>query len=90
MSFTNGYAVTQYPADVYIDGFHCDGLAAVMAPAAGFPGAVYQLTVIAPNPATMTASNPNLLNFMFPPQVGVVLQIHGASSQNELAISIAQ
>ena len=90
VSFTNGYAVTQYPADVYIDGFHCDGLAAVMAPAAGFPGAVYQLTVIAPNPATMTASNPNLLNFMFPPQVGVVLQIHGASSQNELAISIAQ
>ena len=32
VSFTNGYAVTQFPADLYIDGFHCDGLAAVMGP----------------------------------------------------------
>jgi uncharacterized protein (TIGR03437 family) len=90
VSFTNGYAVTQYPADLYIDGFHCDGLAAVMDPASGLPGAVYQLTVIVPNPATMAASNPNLLNFIFPPQVGVVLQIDGASSQNGLAISVGQ
>ena len=90
VSFTNGYAVTQYPADLYIDGFHCDGLAAVMGPVSGLPGAVYQLTVIVPNPATMAASNPNLSNFTFPPQVGVVLQIHGASSQNGLSISITQ
>ena len=90
MSFTDGYAVTQFPADVYIDGFHCDDLAAVMGPVAGLPGAVYQLTVVVPNPASMAVSNPNLLNFTFPPQVGVILQIHGASSQNGLAISIAQ
>ncbi|MFY9728764.1 MAG: SBBP repeat-containing protein [Bryobacteraceae bacterium] len=90
MSFTNGYAVTQFWADAYIDGFHCDGLAAVIGPVAGFPGAVYQLTVLVPNPAAMAATNPNLLNFTFPPQVGVVLQIDGASSQNGLAISIGQ
>ncbi len=61
-----------------------------MGPVSGLPGAVYQLTVIVPNPATMAASNPNLSNFTFPPQVGVVLQIHGASSQNGLSISITQ
>ncbi len=90
VSFTNGYAMSQFPADAYIDGFHCDGLAAVMGPVAGLPGAVYQLTVYVPNPATMVAANPNLLNFQFPPQVGVVLQMDQASSQNGLAISIAQ
>jgi uncharacterized protein (TIGR03437 family) len=90
MSFTNGYAVTQFWADAYIDGFHCDGLAAVMGSVAGFPGVVYQLTVLVPNPAAMAATNPNLLNFTFPPQVPLVLQIDGASSQNGLAISIAQ
>jgi uncharacterized protein (TIGR03437 family) len=90
MSFTNGYAVTRYWADVYIDGFHCDGLAAVMGPVSGFPGAVYQLTVLVPNPASMVATNPNLLNFTFPNQVEVVLQIDGASSQNGLAISVGQ
>ena len=90
VSFTDGYAVTQFWADVYIDGFHCDGLAAVMDPVAGFPGAVYQLTVLVPNPAAMVATNPNLLNFTFPLQVPVVLQIDGASTQNGLAISIGQ
>jgi uncharacterized protein (TIGR03437 family) len=90
VSFTDGYGVTEYPADLYIDGFHCDGLAAVMGPAAGFPGAVYQLSVVVPDPRSMAGSNPNLLNFTFPPQVGVVLQVHGAGSQNGLAISIRQ
>jgi len=90
VSFTNGYAVAQFPADVYIDGFHCDGVAAVMGSVAGLPGPVYQLTVYVPNPAAMAAANPNLLNFKFPPQVGAVLQINGATSQNGLAISIAQ
>jgi uncharacterized protein (TIGR03437 family) len=90
VSFTDGYAVTQSPADASIDGFHCDGLAAAMGPVTGFPGSVYQLTVYVPNPAAMAVSNPNLLNFKFPPQVGVVLQINVATSQNGIAISIAQ
>jgi uncharacterized protein (TIGR03437 family) len=90
VSFTGGYAVTQFWADLYIDGFHCDGLAAVMGNVAGFPGAVYQLTVLVPNPAAMAATNPNLSGFTFPPQVGVILTIDGASSQNGLAISIGQ
>jgi hypothetical protein len=36
----------------------------------------------------MAASNPNLQNFVFPPQVGIILEIAGASSQNGLSISI--
>jgi hypothetical protein len=48
------------------------------------------LTVLVPNPAAMVATNPNLLNFTFPLQVPVVLQIDGASTQNGLAISIGQ
>ncbi len=89
VSFTNGYAVTEFPVSVYIDGFYCDGVAAVMGAAGGFPGAVYQLTVYVPNPATLAASNPYLQNFTFPPLVGIVLNVDGAASQDGLAISIA-
>ncbi|HWB83835.1 MAG TPA: SBBP repeat-containing protein [Bryobacteraceae bacterium] len=90
VTFTDGYAVTQFPADLYIDGFHCDGVAAVMGNVAGLSGSVYQLMVYVPDPAMMAAANPNLLNFTFPPQVGVVLEMNGARSQNGLAISIAK
>jgi hypothetical protein len=73
--------------NVFIEGFYCNGVAAVAGPVEGFPGSVYQLTVIVPNPVTI---NPDLKNFVFPPQVGVVLQTAGAFSQNALAISIGQ
>jgi uncharacterized protein (TIGR03437 family) len=90
VSFDNGYAVTQFWADLYIGGYHCDGLAAVMGNVAGFPGAVYQLTVWVPDPAAMAATNPNMVGLTFPPQAGVILTIDGASSPNGLAISIKQ
>jgi uncharacterized protein (TIGR03437 family) len=80
VSFTGGYAVTATPVAVYVDGFYCDGVAAVMGPVKGFPGSVYQLTLIAPNPPV----NPNLAGF------GVILQIAGGTTQNGLTISIAQ
>lgn len=88
VSFVDVYAVTEFSGNVFIDSFFCDGVAAVMGPVAGFPGAVYQLSVFVPDPAALAATNPNLLNFTFPPQVGVILQIDGASTQNGLAISI--
>jgi len=90
VSFVDVYAVTEFPGYVFIDSFFCDGVAAVMGPVAGFPGSVYQLSIFVPDPAAMVAGNPNLLNFTFPAQVGVVLQIDGASTQNGLAISIGQ
>ena len=90
VSFTNGYAVTASPVSVYIDGLYCDGVAAVMGSVAGFPGSVYQLTVLVPNPASLAANNPNLKNFTFPPLVGITLRVGGGTSQSGLAISIAQ
>ncbi len=90
VSSTQGYAVTEFPVNVFIDGFYADGVAARMGPVEGFPGSVYQITVYVPNPATLVANNPNLKNFTFPPLVGVVMQIDGVSSQNGIALSISQ
>jgi hypothetical protein len=61
-----------------------------MGPVAGLPGDVCQLTVVVPNPAAMSATNPNLLDFTFSSLTGLVLQINGAARQTGLAISIAQ
>ncbi|HWF11252.1 MAG TPA: SBBP repeat-containing protein [Bryobacteraceae bacterium] len=90
LSFTDCCAVTQFPVNVFIDGFYCNGVAAGMGPAAGFPGDVYKITVFVPNPADLVANNPNLRNFRFPPLVGLTMQINGFASQNGIAISIAQ
>ena len=84
VSFTNGYAVTANPVSVYIDGFYCNGVAAVMGPADGFPGTVYKLTVYVPSPTP----NPDIGSFAFPPLVPVVLTVAGQSSQHALSISL--
>ncbi len=89
VSFAGGYAVTQYPVSVFVDGFYCNGVSAVMGAVDGFPGDVYQLTVTVPDLATLVANNPDLKNFRFPPLAGVILRINGVSSQNGLAISLA-
>jgi uncharacterized protein (TIGR03437 family) len=90
VNFDHGYAVTANPVSVYVDIFYALGVAAVMGPVDGFPGDVYQLTVYVPDRAQLVAINPDLKNFQYPPQVGVILKIAGGSSQNGLAISIAQ
>lgn len=90
VSFTQCCAVTQYPVDVFVDGFYCNGVSAVMSPVAGFPGDVFQITVFVPNPADLVANNPDLKNFKFPPLVGLTMRINGATSQNGISLSIAQ
>jgi uncharacterized protein (TIGR03437 family) len=90
VSFTQGYAVTEFPANIFVDGFYADGVAAVMGPVNGLPGSVYQITVTIPNPASLTASNPDLANFRFPPLAGVIMRINGVNSQNGIALSISQ
>ncbi len=90
VTFVQGYAVTQFPVVMLIDGFYCDGVAAVMGPVQGLPGSVYQITVTIPNPASFASANPNLANFVFPPLVGIIMQINGVNSQNGIAISISQ
>jgi len=90
VSFDQGYAVTANPVSVFVDVFYCLGAAAILGSVDGFPGDVYQLTVYVPTYAQIVAANPDLANFKYPPQVGVVLRIAGGSSQNGLAISISQ
>jgi uncharacterized protein (TIGR03437 family) len=90
VSFDHGYAVTASPVNVFMDGFYANGVAAIQGPVSGFPGDIYQLTVYVPSYAELVTANPDLRTFKFPPQVGVVLRIEGRSSQNGLAISIAQ
>jgi uncharacterized protein (TIGR03437 family) len=90
VTFDHGYAVTANPVSVYVDIFYALGVAAVMGPVDGFPGDVYQLTVYVPDQAQLIAINPDLKSYKYPPQVGVVLKIAGNSSQNGLALSIAQ
>jgi uncharacterized protein (TIGR03437 family) len=88
VSFTDGYAVTEFPANVFIDGVYCNGVAAMMGPVSGFPGNVYRITVYVPNPAVLFAtSNPG---FVFPPLVSVLMQIDGVRSQAGITTSIAQ
>lgn len=90
VSITGGYAVTGSIPSVYVDGFYCDGVAAILGPVTGFPGGIYQLTVIIPTLSSLVANNPDLKNFTFPALDDVVLQIAGVSSQNGLFLSIAQ
>ena len=66
---SNGYAVTAQTPAVFIDGFYCNGIAAVIGPVKGLPGNVYQLSVFVPDPATLVNNNPDLKNFKFPAAV---------------------
>jgi uncharacterized protein (TIGR03437 family) len=91
VTFDNGFAVTATPASVYVDGgFYCRGVAAVMRGVDGLPGDVYQLTIYLPSYAEILTINPDLKNYKYPPQTGVILRIAGGQSQNGLALSVAQ
>ena len=83
VTFDQGYAVTHSEVSVLVNGLYCAG------PAEGFPGDVYKLTVYLPSLATLVANNPGLANLKVPAQLGVILRLDGAPSQNGLAISIA-
>jgi uncharacterized protein (TIGR03437 family) len=78
VSFTNGYAVTEFPANVFIHGVFCAGVAAVMEPMSGFPGSVYRITVYVPT---------------FPvvyPLSDVVIKVNGVSSEPSVYLSLSQ
>jgi uncharacterized protein (TIGR03437 family) len=81
-SFVGPYAVPDLPPAVFVDGFYASGIAAVAGPVSGLPGDVYQLSVFVPDPSTAANFNPNLLNFKFPPQVGVKLIFGAINSLN--------
>ena len=83
-SFTlnDGFAVTAQPPAVFIDAFYAYGIVAEEGPVDGFPGNVYRIKVFVPNPATLASPNPNLVDFRFPPQVGVKLVIGAVNKFN--------
>lgn len=89
MTFNQGYAVTDSFVDVLIDGFEAPGIAAVLGPVAGLPGQVYQISVYVPRPRDYAAGNPNLQNFIMPPEVALVLHVAGVYSQAGLALFVA-
>ena len=88
MTFDHGYAVTDAPVYVLVDGFLAPGIAAVLGPAAGLPGNVYQISVYVPRPADLAASNPSLQGFVMPPMVAVTLKVNGVYSQAGLALHV--
>jgi len=75
---------------VFLDGFYCAGVSATVASVPGLPGQVYELTVILPTVAQLAENNPDLKNFTFPPQAGLILQVAGVNSQNGLSIWVTQ
>jgi uncharacterized protein (TIGR03437 family) len=94
-SLVNGYAVAAQMPAVFIDGFYCNGIAAVIGAVDGLPGNVYQLRVYVPDPAELAKINPDLKNFNFPPQSGIQLTmvpqdptLAGVPSQSGIFINI--
>ncbi len=78
VSFTNGYAVTEFPANVYIKGIFCAGVAALMGPVSGFPGNVYRITVYVPQFSVVY------------PLSDVVIKVDGVSSEPGVYLSLGQ
>lgn len=86
-----GYAVSQYPVNVYVDGLFADGIEAFLRPVPQYPGVnVYEIQVFIPNPAALASANPNLQGFTYPPLVPLTMTVDGVTSQNGISISISQ
>jgi uncharacterized protein (TIGR03437 family) len=89
VSYVQGYAVSQYPVDVYIDQINCNGIEAFMGPVAGLPGNVYQIQVYVPVLAKLRVAQPYLPP-SFPPLALLNMVVNGVASQNGIAISVSQ
>ena len=97
-TLSNGYAVTAQTPAVFIDGFYCNGIAAIAGPVEGLPGNVYQLSMLVPDPAVLAKIYPDLKNFKFPSKSSIRLVMGSpnplnfansqAVSQNGIYISI--
>jgi uncharacterized protein (TIGR03437 family) len=89
MTFDHGYAVTDTPVVVAVDGFYANGIAAVLGPVDGLPGEVYQISVYVPRPSDFAGQNPNLKGFIMPPMVGVQISVGGATTQPGISMAVA-
>jgi len=88
ISQVDGFAVTQQPVAVFVDGFYCNGIAAATKQVPGVPGSVYEISVTIPTAAELVANNPDLKNFQFPPEVAVTLFAGSAQSQPGIGLWI--
>jgi uncharacterized protein (TIGR03437 family) len=88
MSFDHGYAVTETPITVAVDGFYANGIAAVLGPVDSLPGDVYQVSVYVPRPSDFANDNPNLKGFIMPPQSPVNISVAGTVSQQGIFVSV--
>jgi uncharacterized protein (TIGR03437 family) len=80
---SSGYPVTQYPVNVFVDGWYCPGVSAAYGPVQGLPGNVYQITVIVPDIASVDTG------FLYPAQSDVTMQVDGVTSPIGLKMSIS-
>jgi uncharacterized protein (TIGR03437 family) len=85
VSNSGPYVVTDQAVAVFIDGFYVSGIAAVMKPAAGLPGQVYEISVYAPNLAQLFSQDGSP-NPAIPPQVSVTLYIGSVQSQQGIEV----
>jgi uncharacterized protein (TIGR03437 family) len=88
MSFDHGYAVTDTPIVVAVDGFYANGIAAVLGPVDGLPGEVYQVSVYVPRPSDFADQNPNLKNFVMPSQSPLRIAVGDFASQSGIYVSV--
>jgi uncharacterized protein (TIGR03437 family) len=88
MSFDHGYAVTDTPIVVTVDGFYANGIAAVLGPVDGLPGDVYQVSVYVPRPSDFAVQNPNLKNFIMPSQSPLRISVGDFASQFGTYVSV--
>ena len=86
ISTIQGYAVSQYPVDVYIAQILCDGIEAFTASVPGFPGNVYQIQVFVPSRAELAVfSAPQKT---YPSLLLLNMIVNGIPSQSGIAFSV--
>ena len=90
VSISDGYAVAEYLPAVYIDGFYCDGVAAAIGSGGRTSGRCLPVDGLRSQPGFHGRQQSEPGQLYLSPQVGVVLNMNGAASQDGLSISIGQ
>ena len=85
-SQADGFAVLDQTVAVFVAGFYANGIAAVMKQVPGLPGSVYEIGVYIPTVAQLASQNPDLKNFMYPPEVEVMIDVGASASQSGIGL----
>ena len=82
VTIAGGSVVTPLAPAVFVDGFYARGVGSASGPVDGLPGDVYRISVYVPDPAAENPSNPNLVGFKLPSQVGLQLVFGAVNALN--------